>query len=153
MEEISKYSPEAVTPKELRKWNFEKYHMFSMILEYLVDCHQITKSDVPKENIVGMLKQQGVPKYDKKFDAKITTILMQMGWIGLITIKGNRVSIAEDGINAYKEQRYHEIAANLYNAEQTKRLSVLAIWIASILSGLSIILTIINALLQVGKCC
>ena len=145
---IDKYLPEALSPEKLRQWNLEKYHMFSMILEFLVDNKQINNLPVFLSNISEMLQRQGIPKYDEKFAAKVNNALLHMAWIGLIAIDEDRVSIEDEGIKAYKDQRYHEIAANLYNAEQTRKLSVTAIWIASILSGLSIISTIVIACIK-----
>lgn len=148
MEEVQKYSPEALNQDQLRKWNLEKYHMYSMVLEYIVDCRQITNTNVLRTNIVGMFKKQGIPANDEKLDAKVNAVLLQMAWMGLISFKGDYICIEADGVQAYKEQRYHEIAANLYNAEQTKKLSITAIWVASILSGISILSTIVIAILQ-----
>ena len=95
-----------------------------------------------------MLQKQGIPKYDEKFAAKVNNVLLHMAWIGLISIDEDKITIEDEGIKAYKDQRYHEIAANLYNAEQTRKLSVSAILIASILSGLSIISTIVIACIK-----
>ena len=53
--------------------------------------------------------------------------------------------LTDDGVKVYKEQRFHAIAADLYNAENTKRLSIIAIVIASILSMLAIATTIFVA--------
>lgn len=145
---IEKYSPEALGPRKLRRWNLEKYHMFSMILEFLIDSRQIVYLPVSIYSISGMLQKQGIPEHDKKFAAKVNNVLLHMSWMGLISMDEDKVTIEDEGIKAYKDQRYHEIAANLYNAEQTRRLSVAAIWIASILSGLSIISTIVIACIK-----
>ena len=146
---VEKYLPEALSPQKLRQWNLEKYHMFSMILEFLVDNKQINNlPDVFVSSISGMLQKQGIPKYDEKFAAKVNNALLHMAWIGLISIDEDKITIEDEGIKAYKDQRYHEIAANLYNAEQTRKLSVIAIWVASILSGLSIISTIVIACIK-----
>ena len=122
--------------------------MFSMILEFLIDSRQIVNLPVSIHSISGMFQKQGIPKHDKKFAAKVNNVLLHMSWIGLISMDDDKVTIEDEGIKAYKDQRYHEIAANLYNAEQTRKLSVAAIWIASILSGLSIISTIVIACIK-----
>ena len=145
---IEKYSPEALDVKRLRQWNIEKYHMFSMILEILIDNKQIINLPVSVCSISGMFQKQGIPKHNEKFAAKVNNVLLHMSWIGLISIDEDKVTIEDEGIVAYKDQRYHKIAANLYNAEKTRELSVAAIWIASILSGLSIISTIVIACIK-----
>lgn len=123
--------------------------MFSMVLEVLVDSRQLYGNQgVSTTTIADMFKHQGIPRQGRAFAPKVNTVLLQMAWAGLIVMNGETVSLAEEGIKAYREQRYHDIAANLYNAEQTKRLSLVAIWIASVLSVLSIIATILIAWLK-----
>ena len=139
------YSPTALNLKASRKWNLEKYHMYSMILELLVYYKGSEINDCASlDDIKNMFKHQGIPKQDKKFDAKINAALAQLVWVGYITCDGNYVSLTNDGIQAYKEQRFHTIAANLYNAENTKRLSIIAI----IIAVLSFVTTILIACLS-----
>jgi len=122
--------------------------MFSMILEILIDNKQIINLPVSVSSISEMFQKQGIPIRDEKFAAKVNNALLHMDWIGLISIDEDIITLEDEGIKAYKDQRYHEIAANLYNAEQTRKLSVIAIWVASILSGLSIISTIAIACIK-----
>ena len=135
------YSPTALNLQDSRKWNLEKYHMYSMILELLVYYKGAEISNYASiDDIKTMFKNQGIPKKNKKFDAKINAALAQLVWMGYITLDKSCVSITEDGIKAYKEQRFHAIAANLYNAENTKRLSIIAIVIAILSFGATILI-------------
>lgn len=144
MKEDWLYSPTALNLKESRRWNLEKYHMYSMILELLVYVKGDLKEEwVNIDDIERMFLKQGFPRKGKKLEAKINAALAQLIWMGNITGDKHSVRLTDDGVKAYKEQRFHAIAADLYNAENTKRLSIIAIVIASILSMLAIAATIL----------
>lgn len=144
MKEVLLYSPTALNLKESRRWNLEKYHMYSMILELLVYVKGNLKEEwVNIDDIERMFLKQGFPRKDKKLEAKINAALAQLIWMGYITGDKHSVRLTDDGVKVYKEQRFHAIAADLYNAENTKRLSIIAIVIASILSMLAIAATIL----------
>jgi hypothetical protein len=149
MKEDWLYSPTALNLKESRRWNLEKYHMYSMILELL----GYVKGDLKEEwvnidDIEIMFLKQGFPRKGKKLEAKINAALAQLIWMGYITCDKHSVRLTDDGVKVYKEQRFHAIAADLYNAENTKRLSIIAIVVASILSMLAIAATILGACLS-----
>lgn len=148
------FNPIALDLERAREWNLEKYHMYSMILEALVySKRNLNIEEVSVSNIEKMFRTQGLPEEDSKFDAKVNAALVQLFWMNLINYDLQSVSITLLGEQAYNEQRFHEIAASLYNAEQTKKLSKIAIIIASVLSGISIVTTIIIACLQSKGCC
>lgn len=149
MKEESLYSPTALNLKESRKWNLEKYHMYSMIFELLVYIKGNLNDDwVNIDNIEHMFIKQGFPRNDEKFEAKINAALAQLIWMGYIICDNHSVRLTDEGVKVYKEQKFHTIAANLYNAENTKNLSIIAIVIASVLSVLSIAATILIACLS-----
>lgn len=120
--------------------------MYSMILELLVYVKGDLKEEwVNIDDIERMFLKQGFPRKGKKFEAKINAALAQLIWMGYITGDKHSVRLTDDGVKAYKEQRFHAIAADLYNAENTKRLSIIAIVVASFLSMLAIATTILVA--------
>lgn len=131
-----------------RKYNLEKYHFLSGILDILtlhlqlIKEYNLTQDDIYKHFIPHKLN---IAREREKFNAAIT----QLVGSGMIEIGDDGiVSMTEKGINAYDCQLFHSIAANLYAADQSNHLAKVAIIAASILSFVSIVCSIVVAIIS-----
>lgn len=88
-------------------------------------------------------------KESEKPEDSVNLWLQEMILIGLIKIEVDQernlelVYITPKGVEAYKTQTYHVISANLLEAEETRKLSRIALGVAI----LSIIITIVLAII------
>ena len=131
-----------------RKYNLEKYHFLSGILDILtlhlqlIKEYNLTQDDIYKHFIPHKLN---IAREREKFNAA----LAQLVGSGMIEIGDDGiVSMTEKGINAYDCQLFHSIAANLYAADQSNHLAKVAIIAASILSFVSIVCSIVVAIIS-----
>ena len=131
-----------------RKYNLEKYHFLSGILDILtlhlqlIKEYNLTQDDIYKHFIPHKLN---IAREREKFNAAIA----QLVGSGMIEIGDDGiVSMTEKGINAYDCQLFHSIAANLYAADQSNHLAKVAIIAASILSFVSIVCSIVVAIIS-----
>lgn len=131
-----------------RKYNLEKYHFLSGILDILtlhlqlIKEYNLTQDDIYKHFIPHKLN---IAREREKFNAAIA----QLVGSGMIEIGDDGiVSMTEKGINAYDCQLFHSVAANLYAADQSNHLAKVAIIAASILSFVSIVCSIVVAIIS-----
>ena len=131
-----------------RKYNLEKYHFLSGILDILtlhlqlIKEYNLTQDDIYKHFIPHKLN---IAREREKFNAAIA----QLVGSGMIEIGDDGiVSMTEKGINAYDCQLFHSVAANLYAADQSNHLARVAIIAASILSFVSIVCSIVVAIIS-----
>lgn len=129
---------------EQRKYNLEKYHFLSGILDILIlhfqliKVYNLTQDDIYRHFIPHKLNTN---KEREKFNAAI----MQLVGSGMIKIGDDGfVAMTPKGIEAYDSQLFHGIAANLYAADRSNQLAKVAIIAASVLSVVSIMCTIIS---------
>lgn len=125
--------------KELLKDNASKFLFFAWALERLVQYYVYKEAE--RINI-GYLDQSiyrtNLIKESKESEEKVSIWLQEMILIGLIRYETDEIRelelvyITEKGINAYKAQTYQMIAANLLEAEESRRLSRWAMWLAVI---------------------
>ena len=137
------YNPLNLSIEKLREYNVEKYHFLSGILDILVlhfqmeNVYNLTKDGIYQHFCNQNLKLE---KEREKFNAAVA----QLVGSDMIIINPNGiVGLTEKGLNAYNNQLFHSIAANLYAADRSNHLSKVAIIAASILSIIAILCTII----------
>lgn len=123
--------------KELLEENASKYLFFAWTLNRLKEfllCHdakRINEGYITK-SIYKTTLLEGVKEPDKL----IEKWLVDMKFIGLIRIeydpriKQTLIYLTERGVEEYKNQTYHVLAANLLEAQECRRLSKIAIIIA-----------------------
>lgn len=129
---------------KLREYNLEKYHFLSGILDIVLFHLQAEKKyDLTQDDIYKHFQIQNL-KYKNERE-KFNAAIAQLVGSGMIEIASNGiVSLTNEGINAYNNQMFHSIAANLYAAERSNHLSKIAIIAASVLSVISIACTIVT---------
>ena len=123
--------------KELRTENASKYLFFAWTLNRLKEfllCHDAER--INEGYITKSIHKTELLKGIKEPDNLVNKWLIDMEFIGLIkvvfdpNIKQTLIYITEKGIEEYKKQTYHVLAANLLEAQESRRLSRIAIIIA-----------------------
>lgn len=140
--------------------NRVKYYIISGILDILMEFKQFDNSS-PTFSQVWQSFQKKYRNYDIDWGVGLNIptriILFDMVWMDLIILNKNsseilqtrgekdfRLSITEDGIRAYKDQRFHIIAANLYEAKETSKLSKIAIRVSIVALLVSVIVGVLS---------
>lgn len=141
--------------KELLEENASKYLFFAWTLnrlkEFLLcrDAKRINEGYITK-SIYKTTLLEGVKEPDKL----IEKWLVDMKFIGLIrieydpTIKQTLIYLTEKGLEEYKNQTYHALAANLLEAQESRRLSKTAILIAIVSILIAIVTWIISCVID-----
>jgi hypothetical protein len=141
--------------KELLEENASKYLFFAWTLNRLKEfllCHDaksINEGYITK-SIYKTTLLEGVKEPDKL----IEKWLVDMKFIGLIrieydpTIKQTLIYLTEKGLEEYKNQTYHALAANLLEAQESRRLSKTAILIAIVSILIAIVTWIISCVID-----
>ena len=121
-----------------RKYNLEKYHFLSGILDILtmhlqlIKGYNLTQDDIYRHFVPHKLNTN---REREKFNAAIA----QLVGSGMIEIREDGiVTMTQKGIDAYDCQLFHSIAANLYAADRSDHLAKVAIVSASMFSLISI---------------
>ena len=117
--------------------NASKYLFFAWTLNRLKEfllCHDAIR--VNEGYITKSIYKTTLLKELKESDKLIEKWLLDMKLIGLIkiehdpAIKQTLIYLTEKGLDEYKNQTYHVLAANLLEAQESRRLSKIAIIIA-----------------------
>ena len=134
--------------KKVREYNVEKYHFLSGILEIVFMHFQDEKEyRLNEDDIYRHFQNQKL--YFEKEREKFNAAIAQLIGSGMIIITNDGfVGLTNDGIDAYNSQLYHSIAANLYAADRSEHLAKVAIWAASVLSFVSIVCSIVIAVIS-----
>ncbi len=137
--------------KRLLKDNASKFLFFAWALERLV--HYLVYAKADKINI-GYLDQSiyrtTLIKESKESEDNLNLWLQEMFFMGLIILEQDDrrdlelVRITEKGLEAYKAQTYQIIAANLLEAEESRKLSCWAMWLAVIAIIVAIVVAIFD---------
>ena len=82
-------------------------------------------------------------------DYQINQWISELSWLSIITRVSKRtnnsvIKLTGEGLNAYKSQLFHNIAANLLEARESRRMSNLAIVIAIISCSLTALFAIFD---------
>ena len=140
------YNPLNLSIEKLRKYNVEKYHFLSGILDILIFRLQVEKKyTLTQDDIYKHFALHNIKTI--RLREKFNLALAQLVGSDMIDIAPDGIiSLTTKGIEAYNNQLFHSIAANLYSAERSNHLAKVAIIAASTLSVISILCTIIIAI-------
>ena len=142
------YNPLNLSIEEQRKYNMEKYHFLSGILDIIIFHFQVERGyHLTLDNIYKHFRNHKLKteREREKFNAAIA----QLVGSEMIEINAHGiVGLTDKGINAYDCQLFHGIAANLYAADRAEHLAKVAIKAASILSVIAILCTIFVPILK-----
>lgn len=133
----------------LRTFNSVKYYVISLVLDTLVRRMVIRSSkdfEISFEELMQEIWKNGTYDMDWKLSkSKVELIVAEMSWMNLIvktgeTSKNPNIKLTEEGFAAYKDQRFHSIAASLMEAKESRLLALIAI----VVSLVTLIATIIS---------
>lgn len=132
-----------------RIFNSVKYYVISLVLDTLVRRMVISSSkdiEISFEELMQEIWKNSTFDMEWKLSkARIELIVAEMSWMNLIvntgeTSKNPNIKLTEEGFAAYKDQRFHSIAASLMEAKESRLLALIAI----VVSFVTLIATIIS---------
>ena len=141
--------------KELLEENASKYLFFAWTLNRLKEfplCHHA--KTINEGHITKSIYKTTLLKGLKESDKLIEKWLVDMEFIGLIRIeydpkiKQTLIYLTEKGGEEYKNQTYHILAANLLEAQESRRLSQTAIIISIVSILIAIVTWIISCVID-----
>jgi hypothetical protein len=136
--------------KDLRTFNSVKYYVISLVLDILAQRMALNSIANANEVELPLNKlMQEIGKYST-FDmewtlskVRVELIVAEMSWMNLIT-SGTRenpdIRLTDEGFAAYKDQRFHTIAASLMEAKENRRLGIIAV----VVSLVTLLVTIVS---------
>lgn len=139
------FIPLTYNMKKKAELNYDRYNFFSMILEHLANAKMRNGEELfTQKNIVDFYLQtpQNAFKAQENFVRHWLGEMYTMGlleWGAIDDDENVYVRITAEGLQAYKDQRFHSIAASLCEAAEAKRLTRWTMAIAIISAVLSII--------------
>ena len=123
--------------KELREEYASKYLFFAWTLNRLKEFYLCYDAERINEGYISQsIHKTELLKGVHEPEKLVEKWLMDMAFIGLIRIEQDPIIrqtliyITEKGFEEYKKQTYHSLAANLLEAQESRRLSRIAIYIA-----------------------
>lgn len=132
--------------KELMRRNALKYLFFAWTLDRLVQYQIYYKAErINIGYIDKSIYDTGLLKKCKESEEDVNRWLQEMILMGLVRLEDNHeidqelLYILPKGIEAYKNQTYHVIAAQMMEADESRKMAKLAV----VLAVLSIIITIV----------
>lgn len=86
-------------------------------------------------------------------ERQINIWISELSWMGLITrvsesTTNSTLQLTKEGVEAYRNQTFHSVAANLLESRESRRLSIIAIWVAVAAIFISLIPNIVAAYRQ-----
>ena len=138
--------------KELRAFNSVKYYVMSLVLDTLVRkmvINSITNAnevEIAFEDLMQEIWKDSI--YDMRWNisrTRVDLVVAEMSWMNLIvntgdTSKNPNIKLTTEGFAAYKEQRFHSIAASLMESNESRRLANIAV----VVSIFTLIATIVS---------
>ena len=138
--------------KELRTFNSVKYYVMSLVLDILVRrmvINSITNAnevEIPFKELMQEIWKDSTSDMELKISiARVELIVAEMSWMNLIvntgdTSKNPNIKLTDEGFAAYKEQRFHSIAASLMEAKESRSLTIIAV----VVSFITLLATIVS---------
>lgn len=133
----------------IRAFNSVKYYVISLVLDILVRRMVIRSSKDIEISFADLMKEIWKNStFDMEWKlsaARVELIVAEMSWMNLIvntgeTSKNPNIKLTEEGFAAYKDQRFHSIAASIMEAKESRLLATIAI----VVSFITLIATIIS---------
>ena len=137
------------TENNQRTFNSVKYYVIIIVLDTLVRRMVVNSSkniEISFEELMQEIWKNGTFDMEWKLSkARVELIVAEMSWMNLIvntgeTSKNPNIKLTEEGFAAYKDQRFHSIAASLMEAKESRLLATIAI----VVSFVTLIATIVG---------
>lgn len=138
------------------KYNMLRYTTICIVLDYY--CYMNSLGEDVAQSIkflVDMVLKKSSFHDTKNNRTMIQTVIVNMKMMGLLVDCGsNYLTISNKGKETYINQSYHMAAANLYQANSSRKLAIVAVWISVIGLLLTALIQLINLMYPVwNKCC
>lgn len=125
----------------IRTFNGVKYYVISLVLDILVRRMVLNSSkniEISFEELMQEIWKNST--FDMEWilsESRIELIVAEMSWMNLIvntgeTSKNPNIKLTDEGFAAYKDQRFHSIAASLMEAKESRILATIAIVVSFI---------------------
>lgn len=138
------------TTYSFAEYNYLRYTTMCMILDFycymplLIGEEIVTDSEFLCNHIIKKSSIRDI----KNNRLIISSTIIDMILMGLLSEENDIIDITEMGKRAFVNQDYHKVAASLYEAKYTRRLSIIAISVAIV----SVILTLCSLIAQIYVC-
>lgn len=132
--------------KTLIKFNMLRYTTMCIVLDYYCFMNSV-ESDVActLEHLISLVFNKSSFDETEENRAMVQTTIINMKMMGLLySHTQDTLAITNQGKQAYIDQTYHLATANLFQANASRRLSVIAIGVAIASIIISLIFQIIN---------
>ena len=118
--------------REYAKRNLEKYFVFSHTIEHLIFQEEISGlADCSLDAMLECIKTCSKGRYkDDDWIRRWIAELMFMGLIESVEGKSIRLRLTNEGKESYRQQTFQSIYADLMNARDSRRLSIVAICVS-----------------------
>ena len=131
--------------KTLIKFNMVRYTTMCIVLDYFCFMNSV-ESDVActLDHLIGLVFNKSSFNDTEENRTMIQTTIINMKMMGLLYAHTqDTLAITNQGKQAYVDQTYHLAAANLYQANASRRLSTIAIGVAVASILLSLLIQIL----------
>lgn len=133
-----------------------RYYFISCVIEILIHKLYFEKKDWVDGKEISEIFFESFSNFDTDWNMTIAQVelnLLFMNWMGLLDAKKSEddivlYALTEDGKQAYKTQTFHNTAANLYYAKQSRKF---AKW-AFIIAIFSMLITLLALIVDMCKC-
>jgi len=118
--------------KTLTKFNMVRYTTMCIVLDYYCFVNSV-ESDVActLDHLIGLVFNKSYFDDTEENQTMVQTTIINLKMIGLLYAHTqDTLAITNQGKQAYVDQTYHLAAANLYQANASRRLSMIAIGVA-----------------------
>lgn len=118
--------------KTLTKFNMVRYTTMCIVLDYYCFINSV-ESDVActLDHLIGLVFNKSYFDDTEENQTMVQTTIINLKMIGLLYAHTqDTLAITNQGKRAYVDQTYHLAAANLYQANASRRLSMIAIGVA-----------------------
>jgi len=130
--------------RRLNKFNIIRYTTVCLVLDYFcyLNSLQIDKAETI-DTLINMVFNKSSFCRTSNNETMVRTAIVNMTMMGLLyEVQNGYYAITDEGKIVYVNQTYHALAANLYQAEASRILSIIAVVVAIAGIFLSIILQI-----------
>lgn len=140
------YNGQYKNEKTLIKFNMVRYTTMCIVLDYFCFMNSV-ESDVActLDHLIGLVFNKSSFDDTEENRTMVQTTIINMKMMGLLYAHTqDTLAITNQGKQAYIDQTYHLATANLFQANASRRLSVIAIGVAVVSIILSLIFQILN---------
>lgn len=134
----------SIQGKDLDKYNLLKYRMICAVLDFIAIGKNVDYYP-NKENIRNMLIVNKIFTETTVGKARANAAFAEMCLMGIIVEDGDNICITKLGIEAYRNNTYHQICASLTSAHESHKVGIMTLWfsiLAFIVALCSLVVTL-----------